>query len=114
MNSKEANSKLDKIISEIAQIYINDRGWMDTLNSIKVLNKAELRINNQKTFNGMEWIAAHLIRVLQDMVDVEALAEGRCGSDGAQLEQMEERQTRDSPHYEWMQCPKCGEQYPTN
>jgi|GEM_PF-5081742 hypothetical protein len=111
LEDKESNAKLDQLIDDIAEYYIGNVGWCDVLEVLPTLEQAESRHVNFKDFNGMEWIAAHLLSVLRDKVGEQALDDGKCPNDGRELESREEPQTRDYPGREWLECPLCHEEF---
>jgi len=102
---------VDIAIRFLAGAIIDSIGWADVLDQLTILNQSKGREANGKEWSAMEWVGAHLYSVLEDLVHDDALAEDRCPNDGRELEAKIEKQTRDYPGREWLECPLCHEEY---
>ena len=115
MNSKDdgqdSNAQADKLIDEIAQCWIDNIGWTEVLEALPTLEGAGMRLTYHRPFVGTEWIGAHLLSVLRDKVEEQALSEGRYPNDGRELERREEKATRGYPGAEWLECPLCHDEF---
>ena len=103
---------IDFAIKSLAIAIMNDIGWADTLDHLKILSQSKGRVENGKEWSGDEWFGAHLQSELENIIHDDALVEGKCPLDGCDLEIKIEKQTRDYPGHEWLECTECGEEYP--
>jgi len=102
---------IDFAIKSLVIAIINDIGWADTKDHLKILSQSKGRVENGKQWSGDEWFAVHLQSELENIIHDDALNEGKCPLDGCELEIRTEKQTREYPGREWLECSECHEQY---
>lgn len=68
LDDTHTKNSIDFAIKSLAIAIINDIGWADTKDHLKILSQSKGRDENGKEWSGGEWFAAHLQSVLADMV----------------------------------------------
>lgn len=111
LDDTHMKKSIDFAIKSLAIAIINDIGWADTKDHLKILSQSMGRVENGKEWSGDEWIAVHLQSELADMVYDDALSEGKCPIDGSDLVIKEEKVTREYPGREWLECVECHAEY---